>query len=121
MTFRDVHAAWMTGDIASLRHRLTPEMYGALAAQSERLRTARRSNRVDDVDVRPAITEAWQESGRDFVTAYIVGSMLDYTVDDGSDVPVDGSRTVRRDVNEFWTFTRPAGLNFWALSAIQTP
>jgi len=33
---------------------------------------------------------------------------------------VEGSRAVPRAVNEFWTFTRPAGLNFWMLSAIQT-
>jgi predicted lipid-binding transport protein (Tim44 family) len=33
---------------------------------------------------------------------------------------VDGSKTVPRAVEEFWTFTRPAGLNFWMLSAIQT-
>ena len=120
MMFRDAHSAWMTRDIASLRQRLTPEMYGALVAQCERLRGAHRSNRVDAVDVRTEITEAWQESGRDFVTAYIVGSMIDYSVDDASDAPVEGSRTVPRDVNEFWTFTRPAGLNFWMLSAIQT-
>jgi predicted lipid-binding transport protein (Tim44 family) len=120
MIFRDVHSAWMTWDIASLRPRLTPDMYGALVAQCEQLRDARRSNRVDAVDVRTEITEAWQETGRDFVTAYVVGSLIDYTVDDASDAPVEGSRDVPRNVNEFWTFTRPAGLNFWMLSAIQT-
>jgi len=119
MIFRDVHRAWMTRDIASLRPRLTPDMYGALVAQCERLRDAHRSNRVDAVDVQTEITEAWQETGRDFVTAYVVGSMIDYTVDDASDAPVEGSRAVPRDVSEFWTFTRPAGLNFWMLSAIQ--
>jgi predicted lipid-binding transport protein (Tim44 family) len=34
---------------------------------------------------------------------------------------VDGSRTIVKAVEEFWTFTRPAGLNPWMLSAIQTP
>jgi predicted lipid-binding transport protein (Tim44 family) len=120
MIFRDAHTAWMMRDISSLRQRLTAEMYAALEGQCERLRSARRSSRVNAVDVRSEITEAWQESGQDFVTAYIAGSMIDYTVDDASGVPVDGSRTIPRDVNEFWTFTRPAGLNFWMLSAIQT-
>ena len=46
--------------------------------------------------------------------------MVDYTVEEASDVLVDGSRTIPRDVEEFWTFTRPAGLNFWMLSAMQT-
>ena len=120
MTFRDVQAAWMTGDIASLRPRVTPEIYVELELQCGRLRGSRRSNRVEEIEIRAEITEAWQENGRDYVTAYIVGSMIDYTVDDVSDGLVEGSRTTPRPVEEFWTFTRPAGLNFWMLSAIQT-
>jgi predicted lipid-binding transport protein (Tim44 family) len=120
MMFRDAQVAWMTRDIASLRQRVTPEMYGELEAQCDRLRSNRRSNRVEGIEIRAEITEAWQESGRDYVTAYITGSMVDYTVDDVSDGLVEGSRTTPRAVEEFWTFTRPAGLNFWMLSAIQT-
>ena len=120
MTFRDVQAAWMTGDVASLRSRVTPEIHAELEVQCARLRGSRRSNRVEEIEIRAEITEAWQESGRDYVTAYISGSMVDYTVDDVSDALVDGSRTSSRRVEEFWTFTRPAGLNFWMLSAIQT-
>jgi predicted lipid-binding transport protein (Tim44 family) len=120
MMFRDVQIAWTTRDIASLRERVTSELYGALQAQSERLRSDTRSNRVEEIEIRTEITEAWQESRRDYVTAYIAGSMVDYTVDDMTDGLVDGSRTTPRAVEEFWTFTRPAGLNFWMLSAIQT-
>ena len=120
MTFRDAQIAWMTGDIVSLRARVTPEIYAELQAQCERLRSGRRSNRVEQIEIRAEITEAWQERDRDYVTAYIAGSMVDYTVDDASDDLVAGSRTTPRQVEEFWTFTRPAGLNFWMLSAIQT-
>lgn len=120
MTFRDVQAAWMSGDIAPLRPRVTPEIHTELGMQCERLRASGRSNRVDEIEVRAEITEAWQESGRDYVTAYISGAMVDYTVDDVNGGVVDGSRTTPRGVEEFWTFTRPAGLNFWMLSAIQT-
>ena len=120
MTFRDVQAAWMKGDVASLRPRVTPEIHAELEVQCDRLRGSRRSNRVEEIEIRAEITEAWQESGRDYVTTYISGSMVDYTVDDVSDALVDGSRTTPRRVEEFWTFTRPAGLNFWMLSAIQT-
>jgi predicted lipid-binding transport protein (Tim44 family) len=120
MMFRDAQTAWMTRDIASLRLRVTPEIYGELEAQCDRLRSRRRSNRVEAIEIRPEITEAWQEGGRDYVTAYIAGSMVDYTVDDLSDGLVEGSKTSPQAVEEFWTFTRPAGLNFWMLSAIQT-
>jgi predicted lipid-binding transport protein (Tim44 family) len=120
MMFRDAQTAWMTRDIASLRPRVTPEIYGELQARCDRLRSSRRSNRVEEIDIRSEITEAWQEGGRDYVTAHIAGSMVDYTVDDVSDGLVEGSRTFPHAVEEFWTFTRPAGLNFWMLSAIQT-
>ena len=120
MMFRDAQAAWMTRDIASLRPRVTPELYDELQAQCDRLRSRGRSNRIEEIEIRTEITEAWQESGRDYVTAYVTGSMVDYVIDDASDDLVAGSRTHPRTVEEFWTFTRPAGLNFWMLSAIQT-
>ena len=119
MVFRAAHSAWTTRDIESLRDRVTREMYGALQAQCERLRNAHRVNHADEIEITAEITEAWQENGRDYVTANIRGSIVDYTVDATSDVLVDGSRTIPRTVDEFWTFARPAGLNFWMLSAIQ--
>jgi len=120
MVFRDAQRAWTARDIGSLRDRVTPEMFGALQAQSDRLRRTHRVNRVAEIEITAAVTEAWQESGHDYVTAYIGGSIVDYIVDEVSESLVDGSRTSPRDVDEFWTFTRPAGLNFWMLSAIQT-
>ncbi len=119
MLFRDTQGAWMSRDLDALRDRVTPEMYGELQVQRDRMRRLRRSNRVDEVEIHAEITEAWQEDGRDYVTAYIDGSMLDYTVDETTDGLVEGSRTTARAVEEFWTFTRPAGPNFWMLSAIQ--
>lgn len=119
MMFRDAQRAWVGGDIRSLRDRVTPEMHGELQAHYDRWRRARRANRVDEIDVTAEVTEAWQENGRDYVTAYISGSIVDYTVDEASDRLVDGSRTTPRSVAEFWTFTRPQGLHFWMLSAIE--
>jgi predicted lipid-binding transport protein (Tim44 family) len=120
MVFRDAQRAWSTRDISSLRSRVTPEMYGELQAQCDRLRGTGQANRVERIEITAEITEAWQESGRDYVTASIGGSIVDYTVDEVNDRVVHGSRTIPRDIEEFWTFTRPAGLNFWMLSAIQT-
>jgi predicted lipid-binding transport protein (Tim44 family) len=120
MVFRDVQNAWMTRDIGPLRDRLTPEMYGELQARCDRLHEAGRLNRVDGIEIRAEITEAWQESDQDYVTAYISGSMIDYTVDTMTNGLVNGSSVIPKEVEEFWTFTRPAGLNFWMLSAIQT-
>jgi predicted lipid-binding transport protein (Tim44 family) len=120
MVFRDAQAAWTAQDIHAVRDRVTPEMYVELQAQSSRLRKVGQADRVERIEVTAEITEAWQESGRDYATAYISGSIVDYTVDEVTHSLVHGSRTVPRDIEEFWTFTRPAGLNFWMLSAIQT-
>ena len=120
MIFRATQQAWMTGEIGPLRDRMTPELHGEMQAQCDRLRHAGRANRIGEIDIAARITEAWQERGRDYVTAHISGSIIDYTVDVARDSVVDGSKELSREVDEFWTFTRPAGLNFWMLSAIQT-
>jgi predicted lipid-binding transport protein (Tim44 family) len=120
MVFRDAQAAWTAQDLHAVRDRVTPEMYVELQAQCSRLREVGQADRVERIEITSEITEAWQESGRDYATAYIDGSIVDYTVDEATHSLVHGSRTVPRDIEEFWTFTRPAGLNFWMLSAIQT-
>ncbi len=120
MVFRDTQGAWMSRDVGALRDRVTPELYGELTARCDRLRDTRRANRLERIEVVAEITEAWQQGDRDYVTVSIGGSLVDYTIDEVSDRLVAGSRTSPRPVEEFWTFTRPAGLNFWMLSAIQT-
>jgi predicted lipid-binding transport protein (Tim44 family) len=120
MVFRDAQAAWTTREIGAVRDRVTPEMYVELEAQCSRLQKIGQADRVERIEITAAITEAWQESGRDYATAYIDGSIVDYTVDEVTQSLVHGSRTVPRAIEEFWTFTRPAGLNFWMLSAIRT-
>jgi predicted lipid-binding transport protein (Tim44 family) len=117
MVFRDTYAGWMTGDVESLRDRVTPELFAELQARCDRMRNAGHVYRADDVDVVAAITGAWQDGGRDYVTASVAGSILEYTVD-ASDHVVDGARATARAVDESWTFTRPSGLNFWTLSLI---
>lgn len=120
MVFRATYHARMTRDIPSLRDRVTPELYGELQAQRERSETLRHASHFEQMEIRAEVTEAWHERGRDYVTAYIEGSMLAYTVDEVTGALVTGSKTVLEKVEAFWTFTRPGGLNFWMLGAIQT-
>jgi predicted lipid-binding transport protein (Tim44 family) len=119
MLFRDAHHAWMT-DLGTLRDRVTPHIYGELQRWWDQLQNIGHAYRAEDIEVTAEVTEAWQESGCDYVTAYIGGSMVEYTVDAANDRLMSGARTLPRAVEEFWTFTRQAGLNFWMLSAIQT-
>jgi predicted lipid-binding transport protein (Tim44 family) len=119
--FQGVQQAVTMRDIAWIREHLGNEMYGVLQDQCDRLRTAKRTNRIEKIEIGGAdVTEAWQESGQDFVTVRLTGSMLDYTVDDASGSVVEGSQSARADFDEYWTFARPVGPNRWKLSAIQT-
>ena len=120
MVFRATHNARMTRDVHSLRDRVTPELYGELQAQCERSASLRQASHVEEIEIRAEVTEAWHENGRDYVTAYIDGSMLAYIVDEVTGALVEGSKTIAQKVEAFWTFTRPGGLNPWMLSAIQT-
>jgi predicted lipid-binding transport protein (Tim44 family) len=119
--FSRVQAALTARDLSPVADRLTARMFTDLQAQVDRLRTARQTDRVEQVDVRRAeVTEAWQEGGQDFTTVYLAGSLVDYTVDDPSGAVIEGSKTAVQEFEEFWTFTRPAGPNAWKLSAIQS-
>jgi len=113
MVFRDAQRAWTTGDLDTLRERVTPELHAELQARYDRGRGTRGASRVDEIEIAAEVTEAWQEGGRDYLTAHIAGSIVD-------DASGSRARAISRPVDEFWTFTRRAGLNFWMLSAIQT-
>ena len=118
--FAEVQRGVTARDMHPVSGRLTSRMYTELTAQCDRLRAARRTNRVEHVDIRRAeATEAWQEAGQDYVTVYLGGSLVDYTVDDATGALTEGERTPQ-EFEEYWTFSRPVGPNAWKLSAIQT-
>jgi predicted lipid-binding transport protein (Tim44 family) len=118
--FGDVQGGIVKRDLSGVQDRLTPQEYARLQAQCDQLRGARRTNRIERVRIdRAQMTEAWQESGQDWVTVYFAVSMVDYTVDDATGAVVEGS-AAPVDIEEYWTFTRPVGPKPWRLSAIQT-
>jgi len=106
--------------LTAVQDRLTPQEYARLQAQCDQLRSSRRTNRIERIRIgRAQVSEAWQESGQDWVTVYFAVSLVDYTVDDATGSVVEGSSTPV-DIEEYWTFTRPVGPKPWRLSAIQT-
>jgi len=119
-TFVDVQAGVAKRDLSAVQDRLTPQEFGRLQAQCDELRSTRRTNRIERVQVgRAEVAEAWQESGQDWVTVYFAVSLVDYTVDDATGSVVEGA-TTPVDIQEYWTFTRTVGPKPWRLSAIQT-
>jgi predicted lipid-binding transport protein (Tim44 family) len=119
-SFFRIQSAWSARDLTPVRDLLTPEMADSLQADLERLRAQGQTNRIENMLMQGAeVTEAWQESGQDFVTVRLAATLLDYTVEDASGRVVEGSRTAPVSFQEFWTFVRPVGPNPWRLTAIQ--
>jgi predicted lipid-binding transport protein (Tim44 family) len=118
--FFRVQGAWMGRDMSPVRDLLTPEIYEGMQKDCDRMRAERHIDRMENIAVRSVdVTEAWQESGRDYVTVHFLASMLDYTIDERTNDVIKGSRSEPVKFEEYWTFVRPVGPNPWRLSAIQ--
>ncbi len=120
--FFKIQGAWANRDMSSVRDLLTDEMCRNLQGDAEKLQREKRINKLDNIAVRSTdISEAWQESGKDYITVRFYANLLDYTVDEATGQVVGGSKTDPVKFEEYWTFTRPAGPHLWQLSAITQP
>jgi len=117
--FFKIQSAWMNRDLSSVEGVLTDEMKQIFQADLDQLLRDKRVNRLENIAVRNVeVTEIWQESGQDYITASIYANLLDYTTDEISGAIVSGSKTEPVKFDEFWTFTRPVGNNPWRLADI---
>ena len=117
--FFRLQGGWTRRDLSPVSGLLTDEMRATLQADADALKAKGQFNRLENISVRNVeITEAWQESGNDYVTVLFQANLLDYTTDEAGKV-LSGSDTVPVKFEEFWTFTRPVGPGAWRLSAIQ--
>jgi predicted lipid-binding transport protein (Tim44 family) len=106
--------------MSGVRNLLTDEIYNSIQQDAAELKAKKRINKLDNIAVRSVdITEAWQESGQDFITVKFYANLLDYTVDETTGDLVSGSKTDPVKFVEFWTFTRPSGSGSWRLSAVE--
>jgi predicted lipid-binding transport protein (Tim44 family) len=121
-TFFKIQGAWANRDMTTIKNLLTDEMFRILQGDAEALKAQKKINRLENIAVRSVdITEAWQESGSEFITARVYANLLDYNVDEITGQVTEGSKTEPVKFEEYWTFTRPVGNNPWQLSAINQP
>jgi len=117
--FFKLQGAWGARDISPVRGLLTDEVHRTIQADADRLKSERKINKLDNIAVRSTdIVEAWQESGRDYITVRFYANLVDYTVDEDTGQVTSGSKTEPVKFEEYWTFTRQVGNNSWRLSAI---
>ena len=119
-TFFKVQGAWNKQDTAALNRLCGNELMQSWQEELSRLSARGQQNRMENIALSSSeITEAWTESGQDFITVRLNANLLDYTVDQKSGAVVSGSADEPIQFEEYWTFSRPVGPNAWKLTAVQ--
>lgn len=117
--FFRLQAAWDSRNLGTVSSQITEGLTADLQNDLTQLQRQQIVNHVENIAVRTCeITEAWQETGQDFVTVYFYANCLDYDLKETTGEVVRGSKVEPSKFEEFWTFTRPAGNGQWKLSAI---
>ncbi len=117
--FFRIQAAWMNRNLDGTANILTPEMAVYFSDEFAKMKQQGRINRLENIAVRKVeFAEAWQESGKDYITVFFTANLLDYTVDDQSGQVVQGDKLNPVKFQEFWTFCRDIGTGQWQLAGI---
>lgn len=117
--FFKVQGAWNRQDTAALGSLCGPELMRAWEKELADLRGRGQKNRMENIALSSSeITEAWTETGQDYVTVRLQANLLDYTVDEKSGAVVAGNNAEPVEFEEYWTFSRPVGPNPWTLAAV---
>jgi len=114
----ETQAAWSDEDIAKLHTLATPEMVSYFTKDLEQNKANNDINKVSNVKLLQGdLSEAWREGETDYATVAMRISLVDKTLERGTNRVVHGSDTPV-EVTEVWTFARQRGGN-WEVSAIQ--
>ena len=118
--FFKIQGAWNKQDTAALRSLCGSELMQTWEQELTNLRARRQKNVMENIALRSSeITEAWTESGQDYITVRLQANLLDYTLDERTGSVVSGSNSEPVEFEEYWTLSRPVGPNPWKLSAVQ--
>ncbi len=118
--FFKVQGAWNKQDTVTLGALCGPELMQTWQEELDHLRARGQQNRMENIALRESeITEAWTETGQDYITVRLLANLLDYTVDAKSGAVINGNNSEPVEFSEYWTFTRPVGPNPWKLTAVQ--
>ena len=114
----EVQAAWSNEDTDALGKLATPEMTSYFAKDLAENKAANDINKVSDVKLLQGdLAEAWREGNDEYASVAMRFSLIDKTLERGTNRLVAGSETPT-EATEVWTFIRTNGGN-WEVSAIQ--
>ncbi|MBF0439694.1 MAG: Tim44 domain-containing protein [Magnetococcales bacterium] len=121
--YQQIQGAWSDWSVDRLRPLLTDRMWSLIETQARQRQAAGRRDIVEKIRFQTTeITEAWQESGDDWLTVHFLVEMVEYETDVTGNL-MHGNPNATVMAEEYWTFTRPVGSSNpnWYLSAIQQP
>ncbi|WP_291859811.1 Tim44-like domain-containing protein [Bradyrhizobium sp.] len=114
----EVQSGWSNEDVARLHTLATPEMVSYFTKDLEENKAKNEVNKVSDVKLLQGdLAEAWREGETDYASVAMRFSLVDKTLERGTDRLVAGSEQPI-EATEVWTFVRRRGED-WELSAIQ--
>jgi len=114
----EIQAAWSNEDVGKLHELATPEMVSYFTADLAENKANNDINKVSDVKLLQGdLAEAWREGDTDYASVAMRFSLVDKTLERGTDRLVSGSDKPI-EATEVWTFARRRGSD-WELSAIQ--
>lgn len=114
----EIQAAWSNEDIDKLGKLATPEMTSYFAKDLADNKAQNDINKVSDVKLLQGdLAEAWREGNQEYASVAMRFSLVDKTLERGTNRLVAGSETPT-EATEVWTFVRANG-GQWELSAIQ--
>ncbi|MBL8705665.1 MAG: TIM44-like domain-containing protein [Rhodospirillales bacterium] len=112
-----IQKAWSEGDLAALKRLATPEMVSYFAEDRTDAESRGERNVVDRLELlKGDVVDNWVEGNRQYATAVMTWSAIDYVERDGQ--VISGDRHTPVEATEAWTFLRTQG-GQWLLSAIQ--
>ncbi len=123
IAFQELQGAWADWSVERLHPLMTDRMWEMIQQHAEESRHAGERNIIERIEfLTSEVSEAWQESGNNFITVHFKVRMIDITTDlEGNLKEGDPNNAV--EVEEYWTFVREVVTNDpnWKLTAIQQP
>ena len=114
----EIQSAWSNEDVEKLHTLATPEMVSYFTKDLEENKANNDINKVSDVKLLQGdLAEAWREGETDYASVAMRFSLVDKTLERGTNRLVSGSEQPI-EATEVWTFVRRRG-DGWELSAIQ--
>jgi predicted lipid-binding transport protein (Tim44 family) len=117
--FFRTQAGWTNRRLEGIESILTGEMAELFRREFEAMKERGVVNRLENIAIRKVeLTEAWQDAGKDYITALFTANLLDYLEDEKTREVVEGDKLNPVKFKEFWTFCRDMSSQAWQLSAV---